>query len=224
MIQTHLIDTVIMSSATLNSSVGQNALDPWLCTPDTVIDFPVTVLAPSPRSWTPIGASPPIPYLPPSPVLTPPVIVPLTLGDATNSQARKDTRPVLQQDMGHPNNPHLSSLFMKLVSDLFQLTKDGSLVFKIHRAMQLANEEHVYTEALRQQLSSIKTIAQTSAYTIATIRNNPTQYNLQSDSIIQSQRDLGSIILDAQASIAVIARFLTKLRWDLSSGSISYSV
>ncbi len=90
--------------------------------------------------------------------------------------------------------------------------------------MQVADEEQVCTEVLQQQLSSIKNIAHTSAYTIATIRNNPTHYNLQSGFVIQCQQDLGSIILDAQASIAVIAGFLAQLGQDFSSSSIPYSV
>ncbi len=89
----------------------------------------------------------------------------------------------------------------------------------------MCNQEHFYTEVLRNQLWVIKRIAYISRRISAAVKDGTTPSDNQTDKVWQCQRDLHTISLDAEASFTVIAGFLsTRAGQGSYSGSSIFSV
>ncbi len=103
----------------------------------------------------------------------------------------------------------------RLSADLFLLTKDGSLICMLYKAMRLVNMENECMELLRRQLWIIRKIAFTSKDILEDLSKESAPMETQTNS---PSEDFGSISLDAQASVLVINEFLAQIGRDSSSG------
>lgn len=140
---------------------------------------------------------------------------------ASSSRICNDTRFVQRLDINYTILRAFIGAIRRLLTEVFQFTKDGSLLFKYHRIMRKDNLVDEYMESLRRQVSIIETVIYVSETVIAMVHNDSTRMEIA----LQCQQDVFSIILDAQASIAVLAGFLSQLEYHLSSGPrISYVV
>lgn len=214
----HIPQIIPVTPSTIpNTSIVQKIQSPRFFLNDTS-DASSTVQASSPHSSNNSSRSPsfpPTPLVSLSPLRTSPNIH-LPLDNAITFRACSNIRDVLYHEARSPN---LIALLRTLATDLFQLTKDGLFIFQFYRGMQVVREEHAYAEVLRCQLLAIKRVVQTTSNILASICKDPAHYNLQTDTASQCRRDIGSIKLDAEASITVIMGFFAQLEEDCSSAS-----
>lgn len=99
-----------------------------------------------------------------------------------------------------------------LVTDICEMTKNGSLLLNIHQSMQLVNQEHRCLDSLRKQLMTLKKVTNTSSTLVATIQSESAQLEMQMDIVSQCRQNARSIFLDAEASVTVITHILTQAR------------
>ncbi len=100
----------------------------------------------------------------------------------------------------------LMELLKGLVTEFLKLTTDGSVFFKFHRDMQFATQEHERVNALQAQILLFKKVVNFSSTFIADVQNDLSQLEIAS----QCRQDAVSILLDAEASIAVMKGFLAQ--------------
>ncbi len=159
----------------------------------------------------------PLPCLPPSPVQTL-SSSPSPLGNSTNFQALNDTQLVHRGKPRRLESKTMTGMFKVLATALFILPRDGSLVFEVHRGMEVVKQEPLYFETLRKQLWAIRIIVSTINDVLTSLHNEPSLFGSQTDAT-QIRQDLRSILVEAQASAAVITGFFAQLGQDYSSGS-----
>ncbi len=97
------------------------------------------------------------------------------------------------------------------MAEVFQYSRGGSHVIKIHRSMQLINQEQRCIQSLQRQLLFSKRVAILSKDFYATIQDDSIQLCSEIDAASQCQENMHSIHLDAEASITVITKFLSEI-------------
>lgn len=91
--------------------------------------------------------------------------------------------------------------------------------------MQMIGQERQTVEGLERQLLLFKKVVNASGNFIVAIQNDLARFNVQTESASLCRQDIFSILLDAEASIAVIRGILTQAGHGPSSGiPISYVV
>ena len=92
-----------------------------------------------------------------------------------------------------------------------KVAKDADHLLLVHRGLQGRSEDSMYMEVVKEQLPFFRQIAQDSNDYLAVFQNKSAHLSPQADIVSQQcQDDLNSIILNAEASIAVIIGFLTR--------------
>lgn len=134
-------------------------------------------------------------------------------------QARKNTRLMSRHEVSRSRPPSIFAMVRSLFTQVCKLTKDGDFLLLVHKALQARNEDHVYREAMKLHLPVFRQIIQNSNKFLAVFQNDPTHTNSQADFVSQCQDDLNSIVLNAEASMAVIVGFLARSGHVVSSGS-----
>lgn len=166
----------------------------------------------------------PSPCIPPPPPHTLPN-VPLWPNGSYDSRTCTNIILSHRDGLNHADARSLSDMFRVLATEMFRVTKDGSLLYTIYEGMQMCNQEHFYTEVLQNQLRVIKRIAYVSRRISAAVKDGTTPSDNQTDKALRCQRDLHTISLDAEASFTVIVGFLsTRAGQGLYSGSSIFSV
>ncbi len=136
-----------------------------------------------------------------------------------DSQTRNDMCSLHHPEVTYTSIRTLSALFRSLETDFFKPTKDGSFLFDVYTAMQMAKRETLYADALERHLWVIRRIVHTSGTFLTSVRTNATHLHSQTDIVRLCQQDLRLLILDAQASITVITEFLAQVGQDFHSDS-----
>ncbi len=140
-----------------------------------------------------IGA-PSLPSFPPSSI------------QASTSQTRKAIRLVQHQEIHYTAIHPVAELLKGLVTEFLKLAKDGSLFFKFHRDMRTVTREHEHVEALQVQLLLFKKVVNFSSGFIADVQKD----SAQSEKASKCRQDAVSILMDAEANIAMIKGFLAQ--------------
>lgn len=160
----------------------------------------------------------PLPYSPHCPAHTNPN-TPSPPRGSISYQARKNTRLMSRHEVSRSCPPSIFGMLRSLFTLVCKLTKDGDFLLLVHKGLQALNEDHLYREAMNEHLPLFKQIVQNSNHFLTVFQNGPTRSNMQADFVSQCEDDLNSIVLNAEASIAVIIGFLARSGHAISSGS-----
>lgn len=195
-----LSDAAIMSSEAFHSTIVQK--------PNSLkISTTATLDSPPDLSHVPPNFLPSLPHIPAN--------VPMPLDPPINSR----TCNMGHHETGHPDSHTVIEGLSILATELFRLTKDGTLLLQVHRCMQMVDQEHINFKTLQTQLFVIKRVLLATDNLLAAIQSESNHSDSQPNTASQRWQNLHSICLGAEASIAVISGFLTRAGHPFSADS-----